>query len=240
MTGLLVSVRDLAEAKLALAGGADLIDLKEPKRGSLGRCRVDVWQQVCQYVGDRCLVSAALGELAYDPVTEAASETIPFDFLKIGLAGCRSVGDWESRWAHALQTLPRESRKVAVLYADSAHANSPAVCEILSAAPRVGCRAILFDTYGKQGGTLFDYLPLATLGQLLQQAHARRLVTVLGGSLDLSTLDAAVSLGPSYVAVRGGVCRGNRESKLDGALVQALADRLSDLARSGCRIADRR
>ena len=34
---LLVSVRDLGEAAAALAGGADLIDVKEPIRGPLGR-----------------------------------------------------------------------------------------------------------------------------------------------------------------------------------------------------------
>ena len=35
--GLLVSVRSAAEAATALAGGADLIDVKEPSRGPLGR-----------------------------------------------------------------------------------------------------------------------------------------------------------------------------------------------------------
>ena len=35
--GLLVSVRSGAEAEAALAGGADLIDVKEPTRGALGR-----------------------------------------------------------------------------------------------------------------------------------------------------------------------------------------------------------
>ena len=37
MTRLLVSVRSVEEAEAALAGGADLIDVKEPTRGSLGR-----------------------------------------------------------------------------------------------------------------------------------------------------------------------------------------------------------
>ena len=39
MTGLLVSVRDAAEAEAALRGGATLIDVKEPRHGSLGSCR---------------------------------------------------------------------------------------------------------------------------------------------------------------------------------------------------------
>ena len=37
MTALLVSVRSAAEALTALAGGAALIDAKEPASGSLGR-----------------------------------------------------------------------------------------------------------------------------------------------------------------------------------------------------------
>ncbi len=36
MTRLLVSVRSAAEAEIALSAGADLIDVKEPSRGSLG------------------------------------------------------------------------------------------------------------------------------------------------------------------------------------------------------------
>ena len=36
MTGLLVSVRDGQEARAALDGGAAVIDVKEPLRGSLG------------------------------------------------------------------------------------------------------------------------------------------------------------------------------------------------------------
>ena len=37
MTRLLVSVRNGQEAEAALAGGAHVIDVKEPARGSLGR-----------------------------------------------------------------------------------------------------------------------------------------------------------------------------------------------------------
>src|SRR5712691_8352699 len=36
MTKFLASVRDVSEAEIALAAGADIIDLKEPARGALG------------------------------------------------------------------------------------------------------------------------------------------------------------------------------------------------------------
>ena len=68
--GLLVSVRSAAEACAALAGGAALIDVKEPAHGPLGRASDDVIRAVMDAVGGRCAVSAALGELADHAVVQ--------------------------------------------------------------------------------------------------------------------------------------------------------------------------
>ena len=67
MTRLLVSVRDASEALAALAGGADIIDVKEPTRGSLGMADGDAVAGVVEAVGERVPVSAALGELCEWP-----------------------------------------------------------------------------------------------------------------------------------------------------------------------------
>ena len=50
MTRLLVSVRSAAEARTALAGGADVIDVKEPAHGSLGRASTEVIREVIDAV----------------------------------------------------------------------------------------------------------------------------------------------------------------------------------------------
>ncbi len=63
MTQLLVSVRSAAEAEAALAGGAHVIDVKEPSRGSLGRADDATIDEVVRVVAGRRPVSAALGEL---------------------------------------------------------------------------------------------------------------------------------------------------------------------------------
>ncbi|MBV9124193.1 MAG: hypothetical protein JO112_12620, partial [Planctomycetes bacterium] len=63
MAGLLVSVRSAVEAEAALAGGATLIDVKEPAHGSLGRALDAILEEVVACVGGQCPVSAALGEL---------------------------------------------------------------------------------------------------------------------------------------------------------------------------------
>ncbi len=44
--GLLVSVRDESEAREALAGGATIVDVKEPGRGPLGAAAGDVTARI--------------------------------------------------------------------------------------------------------------------------------------------------------------------------------------------------
>src|SRR5947207_1220934 len=91
---LLVSVRNLEEARSALAGGCDVLDIKAPERGSLGMADV---QEIAGILGgtreDRCAdcrelpVSAALGEALdwRDVVPPALPAGLMY--LKLGTAG---------------------------------------------------------------------------------------------------------------------------------------------------------
>ncbi|MDP7303223.1 MAG: (5-formylfuran-3-yl)methyl phosphate synthase, partial [Pirellulaceae bacterium] len=70
MTELLVSVRDANEAQQALAGGADVIDVKEPARGALGAADPEVWHHVRRAIPLDVRLSVALGELTDDDIAE--------------------------------------------------------------------------------------------------------------------------------------------------------------------------
>ncbi|HKB38458.1 MAG TPA: (5-formylfuran-3-yl)methyl phosphate synthase, partial [Gemmataceae bacterium] len=82
---LLVSVRSAREAEAALAGGADVIDVKEPRRGPLGRADNAVLRAVLVAIAGRRPVSAALGEL----IEDGGGSPLPAGvrFVKWGLAG---------------------------------------------------------------------------------------------------------------------------------------------------------
>src|SRR2546421_12398881 len=90
---LLVSVRSGAEVEPALTGGADIIDAKEPARGSLGPVSDAVLGEIlAQVPGDQAL-SIALGDFSEpDDVLEAvAGRPLPARaapvYLKLGFAG---------------------------------------------------------------------------------------------------------------------------------------------------------
>src|SRR5438477_8274475 len=100
---LLVSVATVADAVAALAGGADIIDAKNPARGPLGAVSIDTLHHIRQAVGTSHLLSAALGDAA----TENGVRDLAILFgeagaalLKIGFAG---IGD-RSRVQHVLET----------------------------------------------------------------------------------------------------------------------------------------
>src|SRR5262245_40260453 len=71
---LLVSVRSVEEAEAALAGGAGLIDVKEPNNGALGFAGVEVIAAVLRMVAAQRPVSAALGELSDSSFPSSAWE----------------------------------------------------------------------------------------------------------------------------------------------------------------------
>ncbi|HVW37597.1 MAG TPA: (5-formylfuran-3-yl)methyl phosphate synthase [Pirellulales bacterium] len=63
MTRLLVSVRSVEEARIALDARVDLIDFKEPRRGSLGAVDASTAAEIIQAIGGRAPLSMACGEL---------------------------------------------------------------------------------------------------------------------------------------------------------------------------------
>ncbi len=88
MTKMLASVTGVAEAEIALAGGADIIDLKDPKAGALGAVPTDIIRQAVTSVAGRRATSAVCGDLPMEPETiRAKAEEIAatgVDYVKVG------------------------------------------------------------------------------------------------------------------------------------------------------------
>ena len=66
MTRMLASVADAAEADVVLQLGADVVDLKDARRGALGAVPLDTAREAIAAVARRRETSAALGDPPYD------------------------------------------------------------------------------------------------------------------------------------------------------------------------------
>jgi len=230
VTKLLVSVRDAAEAQTALDSGVDLIDVKEPRKGSLGAATSDVIAEIAAVVSDRAPLSIACGELLETNHTAEYWSTDTrhtINFAKLGLADCGPLNDWPQRWRRVLATWPSSVAPVAVVYADWRTCQAPSPELVLKHGLSLGCRAVLVDTFDKAAGNLLTQMTIEELETLASQVRNHRLLYVLAGSLDEATIETVTPLKPDYIAVRGAVCRGGREGSVDGNKIRKIKSLLS-------------
>lgn len=225
MTRLLVSVRNLQEAQVALAAGVDLLDVKEPLHGALGAAAPEVVAAITRLASGSVPTSAALGELI-DFDCQSGAAGLGVDYAKLGLAGCNDLANWTELWHAAWQSVPPSCGRIAVAYADHQVARAPPPLEVLEQADRASCAGLLVDTFDKRGGSLFAHCSESDLRQWCDRAQQAGLIFVLAGGLRGNEIERARQLGPDFVGVRGAACRGDRQQSIDGALIAALVEEL--------------
>ena len=204
MTALLASVTDPHEALLALRGGADIIDLKDPARGALGAVSPAVQRSVIRVIGGRRPVSATVGDLPMSAhliaaAIEATAAT-GVDLVKVGLFARYPRPD-------ILNTLAAAgaggTRVVAVLFADQ----YPPL-HLLEPLRRAGCAGVMLDTADKTRGGLPAHLDRDTLAAFVRRGKRLGLLTGLAGSLQAPDIPPLAALGPDYLGFRSALCHG--------------------------------
>lgn len=228
--GLLVSVRDAKEAAEALAGGADVIDVKEPNAGPLGAASMEAISAVIAAVAQSAPITVATGDLGDNFPWEDAPTGIAI--AKLGLAGGINR-TWREQTARWVDRLPTTTAGALVAYADWQAAAAPAPEEVLSHAVEIGCAGFVVDTWSKGGGYCLDLLARGRTKSLIEKAITEGLAVVLAGSITAERVDEAASFGPTLVGVRGAACVGGRSGVVDAERVRAIVGRLG-ACRLGC------
>ncbi|MBD3673426.1 MAG: hypothetical protein HUJ26_07855 [Planctomycetaceae bacterium] len=235
---LLISVRNQEEALVAQQMEVDLIDLKEPVKGSLGMVDLEIARGIAEELPSATL-SLALGELSDWRESEIAPR-IPsaFRYLKLGLADQVSRSDWKCDWRGFRERVERQSEQsfdwIAVVYVDHLAANSPDPEEIIAAAIETRCAGVLFDTWSKEAGSLLDHVAPQRLAGFASTIHAAGLLTAFAGSLRADHLKTLLPILPTIVAVRGAVCDdSNRVGRLSASRIRAFQEQLQHPVSSG-------
>ncbi|MBV8651734.1 MAG: hypothetical protein JO255_09730 [Alphaproteobacteria bacterium] len=226
MTGFLASVRSADEAALALAGGADIIDAKEPDAGALGRVDAATLDAIIRRGAGRRPVSATVGDLDLVPdrVVAAVEETARTgaDIVKIGTF----PGALDETFAALRPIAGRGVRLVAVLFADRA----PDLDVIVARCAASGFYGVMLDTADKSGGPLTAHLGLPALAGFVALARSCRLISGLAGSLRLADIAGLLPLGADYLGFRSALCAGGRGGAVDPALLRAVRAALGGAA----------
>jgi (5-formylfuran-3-yl)methyl phosphate synthase len=222
---LLVSVVSADEARRALAGGADIVDVKDPREGALGAPSPRVLSEVVQVVGDAAPVSVALGDLPDLPHTAAlaarGAALSGADYVKVGLRGVRELDRAVTTMSAVLDAVGPNVSVIAAAYADAGALDPPAFAPALLPAlvERTGIAGALVDTFVKDGRGLYGWLSESSLSDLIGRTRGAGGTFGVAGQLrlgDLRRVDA------DLVGVRSAVCRdGDRAAELTAELVAA-------------------
>jgi (5-formylfuran-3-yl)methyl phosphate synthase len=226
---LLVSVRSPEEVAPALAGGAEIIDAKEPSRGSLGPVEPRTWKAILECVPEGCPVSVALGDccraselLAQLEGLSAGDRGAPM-YLKLGFAGLRSgaqIGRLIETAVSATAKMAAPWPIVAVTYADFEGAETVPPGMMPSIAKAAGAAAVLVDTCGKDGRRLFDWLATDSLVSWVAGSRELGLMTAVAGSLRPVDVPLVCQADPDIIGTRGAVCIGGRSGRIAEELVR--------------------
>jgi len=203
---LLVSVRDAREAVSAFAGGADVIDAKDPARGALGPVAPETLEQIHTVLAHRRPLSAALGDATTARRIRASVPTrTDLAFLKLGFAGKRGASQ------RSLESLARAARDakplplILVAYADGEQAASPSSTTILAVARASHATGVLLDTATKRR-RLLEILTERDLVQWIAAVRHAGLMAAIAGGLDETDIPIVRRAGAAIAGVRGAAC----------------------------------
>jgi len=226
---LLVSVAHAADAAAALAGGADLIDAKDPAGGALAPLTPDMFGAIVAAVAGARPVTAALGNaMDEDTVERAAREfgQAGARFVKIGFAGIAS-GDRVGVLAKAAVRGARAGSSgrcgvVAVAFADADRAVGLAPFALVAEAARAGAEGLLLDTADKSGPGLRNLMEPAALAAFVSSVREAGLFVALAGRLTAGDLPFIRDAGADIAGVRGAACDGGRGGQVSAERVRQL------------------
>jgi uncharacterized protein (UPF0264 family) len=217
---LLVSVTCAAEASAALAGGADLIDAKDPQAGALGAVSAEVLREIYAAVAGQRPVTAALGDASDEAAIERAARTFVAAgaaLVKVGFAGIASAGRVATLTTAAVRgarAVSEGNGVVAVAYADADRAASLAPADLVKIAARAGAQGLLLDTADKVGPGLRGLIAPGEIAAWVAEAHDAGLFVALAGKLTADDLPFVRNAGADIAGVRGAACDGGRTGRV--------------------------
>jgi hypothetical protein len=212
---LLISPINTEEAREAIEGGADIVDVKNPKEGSLGANFPWVIKSISELTPEGMYVSATLGDVPYKPGTvslaAAGAVVSGADYIKVGLYGTKNYEEALEVMKNVVKTvkdLNEDAVVVAAGYADAHRVGAVDPMEIPRVAADAGADLAMVDTAVKDGKTLFDFMDEEVLTKFNDTIHDYSLKSALAGSVKKEQLKMLYDIGCDVVGIRGAACVG--------------------------------
>lgn len=221
---LLVSVVNKTEALDSIKGGAHIVDVKNPKEGSLGANFPRVIRQVNAVVPKNVEVSATIGDLPNLPGTASlaalGAAVSGVDYVKVGLFGVKTSEEATTLMNEVVRAVKEYDsglKTIVAGYADFRYVGCVNPLKLPEVAHKAEADGVLVDVKIKNGkNNLFNFLTDEKIKEFVKNAHNHNLLAALAGSLDKQDIPRIYNLEADIIGVRGAVC--SKKDRLAGKI----------------------
>src|SRR6185437_5016618 len=198
MMQALISPISLDEARTVASGGADIIDIKNIKEGSLGASFPWIISEIARELSSyKVLFSATLGDLPFKPGTASlaalGAAASGAQYIKAGLYGVQSEDQGVEMMSAVRRACKDFNPSITVVtagYADYRRFGGLSPDTLVRIAQRSQSDLVMVDTAIKDGATLFDALTFEEIRQFINDAHKAGMKVALAGSVRTEHMDA--------------------------------------------------
>jgi len=196
---MLASVSGPQDAEIAIAHGADIIDLRDPD-GAFAPVPPDTARATVAAVNRRRPVSAIAGQVSMGPaaVASAAKDTADAgaDYVEVGLLR----GEKLAQYIDALREVARRVKILGVVFADEGFDQ-----DLIALMSDAGFAGVLLHTPRGDNRGLLDVVDIPTLANFIETARARGLLAGFAGALEPPDIPRLLLLAPDILGC-GGLC----------------------------------
>jgi uncharacterized protein (UPF0264 family) len=233
---LLISPMNEKEACEAIAGGADIIDVKNPQEGVLGANFPWVIKKIREITPKNLEVSCTLGEVPNLPgsmsLAALGAASLGVDYIKVGLYGFKTDQDAICLLDNVNRAAKERNPNIKVVaagYADAQRIGTVNPLHIPEIASKAHVEVAMLDTAVKDGKNLFAFLTPKQLAKFVNSAHNLGLEAALAGSLRKEDLPVVYTLGADVAGLRGAAF--TNSDRVTGQLKKELVRELVEIVK---------
>ena len=216
---LLISPRNVQEAKITVNSGVDYIDCKNPEEGSLGANFPWIIKEMKALIkpGSLQLLSATIGDFPNLPgsasLAALGAAVAGADIIKVGLKGPMNENQGIKLMSNVVKAIKHYNEDIRVVtagYADYSRMDSTVpYLSIPTIAAESGSDIAMLDTFIKDGTHLFDFLSVDQLIDFKTKSKDHGLDVALAGNLTIASIPHIKKISPDIIGVRSVVCEGH-------------------------------
>jgi len=209
ISNILVSFKSLQEISINILNFVDIIDLKDPKKGSLGAWNISQINKAVKIFGKKKFLSATIGDVKErKKIIENlfVFDRIGLDFIKFGVFISNEI-----EMIELLREISEKNFKtqlVPVIFADD-HNLLEITKNNLRKIKDLNFNFLLLDTFLKKKGSLMQECSFNYLSNFIKKSRDLGIAVGLAGKLKTKQIPQLLKLRAQIIGFRSAVCEKN-------------------------------